>query len=117
MHVFLQTYMKKTPSNKKCLGFESLILNRTPSAFSSKVRKYNQCLTVFHPKINQELTFNRYIISSWKLWVSGSYQAKKIPKFHFAFGLLYDRNAAQTAFLTKYSECDLSCITLNWCLS
>ena len=59
-----------------------------------------------HPKVNNEWILNKLIISCWTPWVSGSCQATN-TKQKLAFCLLFDRNAAWTWFLTKYSEFDI----------
>ena len=106
MFVFVKRYMKRTAPKIVFIGVWSLILTRTSSPFSSKVWKYHQNCTLFHPEVNHEWTLNKSRISSWIPWVSGSCQAKNIQKKCLAFSLLFDCNAAWTGFLTKYSEFD-----------
>ena len=69
---------------KHLCGVWSLILRRTSSPFSSKVWKYHQNWTLFHPQVNHEWTLNKSRISSWTPWVSGSCQAQIFKK---VFGL------------------------------
>ena len=56
----------------------------------------------------EEWALNQLGINSHKPWVSQSCQAKNIHNLVLAFFVLYDRNAAWTGFLNKYSEFDIN---------
>ena len=57
------------------------------------------------PFISQSWTLNKLRLNSWAPWVSGSCQTKNI--IFLTIHCLFDRNAAWTVFLTKYSAFDL----------